>query len=384
MSTLARQEPSATEPKPTLTADGAVPMLSGTLHIYVAFDWGDEVDLERARSLVTAEARDVARRRRTPSSIGYRPLPLRFALPGVALELPQLGLIRAASEATLFDFGAVSIAMHLPFSLSQDALVHLAGWLAEPSVLVRAARLALEPTYRRLLPAIEDAMWKDDLSEEYFVFQLPPDSMPPPASLADPKTSWLASLVRLESQRLSHEEVHEALRLYLRYTPEDLFVADWAAAVLIDRDCEETLQTIEFANLQLLEFRHIDSRLDDVLNVAYGLIHASRTSRLPFWRSHVRALRLLGELRVEANSLFERTGNVLKLVGDQYLARIYRLLVARFHLEQWEQSIRGKLDAAQGVYQVVSDQSDTRRAEFLEVTVVFLILFEVLLALFKR
>ena len=32
-------------------------------------------------------------------------------------------------------------------------------------------------------------------------------------------------------------------------------------AVLVDRECDETLQTIEFANLQLLEFRHIDNRL---------------------------------------------------------------------------------------------------------------------------
>src|SRR5438552_1197019 len=80
---------------------------------------------------------------------------------------------------------------------------------------------------------------------------------------------WLARLLRLEGGSLSDEEVSEALRLHLRYSPDDLFIPDWAAAFLLDRDCEETLQTIEFTNLQLLEFRNIDNRLDDSVKGAY-------------------------------------------------------------------------------------------------------------------
>ena len=56
------------------------------------------------------------------------------------------------------------------------------------------------------------------------------------------------------------------------YSPNDLLVCEWAAAVLVDTDCEETLRVVEFANLQLLEFRHIDRRIDDRLNSAYDLI----------------------------------------------------------------------------------------------------------------
>ena len=95
-------------------------------------------------------------------------------------------------------------------------------------------------------------------------------------------------------------------------------------------------------------------------------------------------MRQLGELKVEANGLFERTGNVLKLVGDQYLARVYRLVAGRFHLEEWEQNIQRKLEVAEGVYQVVSDQAVTGRTEFLELVVIFLILLEILLAVFHH
>jgi hypothetical protein len=42
-------------------------MLTGTLHILVAFDWGDEIDLERVRQLVRAEVYALPRRRRTPT-----------------------------------------------------------------------------------------------------------------------------------------------------------------------------------------------------------------------------------------------------------------------------------------------------------------------------
>jgi hypothetical protein len=359
--------------------------LAGALHVYVAFDWGDEVDLDLAGRLVPAEPRALPRRRRTPSSIGYRPPPLRVQLAPVSLCLEQLGPVEMRAEATVFDFGAVSLALEVPFHLPPAGLTRLAGWLADPGMCLQAARMALRPLHERLLPAIHDALWQDDLSEEYFVFQLSPsESVPPTAELLEFHADWLAGLVRLEAESLSPEEIGEAMRLHIRYSTQDLFVADWAAAVLLDQDCDETLQTIEFANLQLLEFRHIDNRLDDNLATAYRTIHSLAKSWLPFWRSHGQSLRALGELKVEANGLFERTGNAFKLVGDQYLARVYRLVGARFHLEEWEQSIQRKLEVAEGVYQVVSDQTDTYRMEFLELIVVLLILIEILLALYRH
>ena len=219
------------------------------------------------------------------------------------------------------------------------------------------------------------------MSEEYFVFHLPPGEPIEVEQLRSRHAAWLAGLVRLEEDPLSGDEVAEACRLSLSYYPADLFVADWAAAFLLDRACDETLQTIEFANLQLLEYRHIDHRLEDSLASAYRLIHQAAQAKLPFWRSSHRPLNVLGELKVEANALFERTANVLKLVGDQYLARVYRQLAMRFHLREWERSIHRKLEVAEGVYEVLSDQTITWRTEFLEVVVIILIVMEIVLAL---
>src|SRR5206468_4636252 len=137
---------------------------------------------------------------------------------------------------------------------------------------------------------------------------------------------------------------------------------------------------VEFANLQLLEFRHIDDRLDKRLAAASETMEPWTRSVLPFWRIQGRPLRALGELKVEANGLFERAGNALKLVGDPYLARVYRLLAARFHLETWQRSIERSLHVAEDVYRVMADQAAAFRGELLEILVVVLIMLELVLA----
>lgn len=365
-------------------------VLTGRLHVYVAFDWGDEIDLDLARKQGAGVVLDMLRRPRTPHSIAYRPPPLRFPLGQLGVAMPGLeGTSIRSTEATVFDFGGVSVALQIPFSMPRHELRLLAARLNEPAgalAIMQTARAMVEPLYHKLLPAITRPAWAENLWEEYFVFQFPPGSAVEPDTLLGRHPDWLAGLLRLEDEPLSHQEVTEALRLTLRYGTADVFIPDWGAAVLVDREGEsdETLQAVEFANLQLLEYRHIDQRVDGILVQADELLRRAARSWLPTWRGHRRPLRILGELKVEANGLFERMGNVLKLVGDQYLARVYRLLATRFHLPEWEKGIGRKLEVLEGVYEVISHQSSDFRSEFLEVVIVLLIVVEVLLSIFKH
>ncbi len=377
--------PEHSTPQGTVTTPEKAGGLSGILHLFVAFDLGDEVDLDQASRLAPAAKQALPRRKRTPTSITFRPPPLRFDLGQVELTMPGLGRVRSLAAATLFDFAGVSIDIEVPFRLAPEDLLPLAGWLANPTPVIESARAALTPLYQRLQPSIKDPGLSDDLSEEYFVVQLPPGALGPEDQLlTGPRASWLARLLRLEEGLLSDQEVAEALRLSLRYGPDDLFVPDWGVAVLFDRDCEETLLTIEYTNLQLLEYRHIDNRLDESLASAYRLIEPRLHSWLPFGRNYSHSLRTLGQLNVEANELFERTSKVFKLVGDQYLARAHQLLARRFHLDEWERSIRRKLTVLRNVYETMSDQAATHRSEILELIVVGLILIEVILSLVRH
>ena len=82
--------------------------------------------------------------------------------------------------------------------------------------------------------------------------------------------------------------------------------------------------------------------------------------------------------------LFEGVNNVLKLLGDQYLARLYRLAAERFHLSEWDASILRKLQTLESIYQKISDQVASWRMELLEWIVIVLILIEILLPLLSR
>jgi hypothetical protein len=374
-------------PKDTCEADNDLGWmtqpLDAALHLAFAFDIGDEIDLERARLILQGQPGQLPRRRRTPESIGYRPAPIRVDLDPIGIALPgDCSLMRPPrGELTVFDFGAISYMARFHVSITPAALTSLAGRLAEPAPLTDAARRLLAPWLEQIQPSVHDFS-VSEMSEEYIIFQLGERR----GDWLQNRAPWIAGLVRLESEPLSADQVREATRLSLSYTPDDLVVLDWAAAVVADVDCADTLQVIEFANVQLLEFRQIDDRLDDRLEAAYRLIRPDRRRRtLPFhWRLHGDALRQIGELEIEATSLFERVDNALKLIGDHYLARVFDVAGARFHLGGWQQSIRRKLETVGDVYDLLTQQAGGHRMEALEITVVILIALEIILAVLRH
>jgi hypothetical protein len=351
------------------------------VHLAFAFDIGYEIDLDRARPLLAAEAGTLARRRRTPESLKYRPAPLRVTLDASGLTLPGVATLPPRAELSFFDFGAVSLLVTFPISVTEPQLLALAEELAEPAPLVAAARLVIAPWLDRIKPMVIE-FELSDFSEEYIVFQVGERS---PEWIAA-HTEWIAGLIRLEGGALSENEVREATRLSLSYSPTDVVTLDWAAGFIADRICADTLQVIEFANVQLLEFRHIDDRLDDRLEAAYRLIRPGQKKRgvLPLWRTHSGAVRSVRELEIEATSLFERADNALKLIGDQYLSRIYDLAQGRFHLPEWQQSIRRKLETVGDVYDLLVQQAGGTRMEVLEIVVIVLIALEIVLAILRH
>ena len=284
-------------------------------------------------------------------------------------------------ELSLFDFGAASLTIQHAILISPADLTRLAVELADSAPLTEAAKQTLAPWLERIRSLVEN-FEVSELSEEFIVFQF--EEVEP--GWLEAHASWLAGLVRLESSPFSPEEVREATRLHLCYSTNDLVMLDWAAGLVADRECGDTLQVIEFANVQLLEFRHIDDRLDDRLEAAYKQIrHGGRRQWTEmFSNPNAEAMRRVRELELEATSLFERADNALKLIGDQYLSRVYAMASARFHLDEWQQSIRRKLDTVGDVYDLLTQQASGRRLEGLEVIVIMLIALEILLAIFRH
>ncbi len=71
------------------------------------------------------------------------------------------------------------------------------------------------------------------------------------------------------------------------------------------------------------------------------------------------------------------------MVGDFYLARIYRAAVRRFRVPTWQESVDRKESLVRQIYELLNGEVEHGRMFVLEFTIVVLILFEFLLPLWQ-
>ena len=142
---------------------------------------------------------------------------------------------------------------------------------------------------------------------------------------------------------------------------------------------EDVRAVLEFANVELLEMRYVDQKLDRALDQAYATLPRRSWGLRRVFASYSADLGSLAELQVDNATLFEGVNNTLKLLGDQYLARVYRIANRRFHLDDWDSSILRKLQTLESIYEKISGQASNQRMEILEWVIIFLIAFSIAL-----
>lgn len=362
---------------------GQTPDISGTCHAFFAYDIALAIRLDKATTLCTQETEREALsgKRRTPSSFQYRPTPVRVIQTGEPVKFGDVATLPRI-ELTIFDFGAVSVSYQIPLSGPLQGLLTLSDLLYENQALMQDSRRRVAD----LLWMIRDAVDKPhiaDFVEDYAIFEIrnSTSKAEDPELLIAANRLLLAQILRSETGDLSEQEVNDALATRIAYSPYEATIIDWnAAIVLFQRDADDTRAVLEYANVELLELRNLDNQLDDVLDRSYEQF--SRPERRARFGLPGRGIRRIAELQVEGAILFEGVNNALKLVGDQYLARVYRRAAERLHLPEWDASIIRKLETAESIYQKLADRQTTRRMEALEWIVIVLIALEIMLAIF--
>lgn len=346
---------------------------------FFAFDTADSIDLAAIPDVLRPERERFVSRRPAPGYLGWAVPPVALALG--ERDVPLRGAVaRAGVSARLFDFGAVSLTLSLALPDAIGALPAFAESLAQSDVAGFARSLLHE-----LLPEIRPALaghGESALVEDYWVFWLA--ALEPPLAadaLLQDQRAALAGALALDSTPLSRQQIDETLRDPLSWSPSDLVLADWSAALVCDSDCADTFAVLEFVNVQLLELRALDARLDRALARFSGEVHRVESLLGTLRNPHRAAIRALSELTVEALALAERVENALKLVPDVYLARVHRRCAARLGLAAWEHGVESKLAAARHLSSVLAERSAARRAEALEAAIVALIVLEISLAL---
>lgn len=312
------------------------------------------------------------------ASLQFKPRPLRV---DQRTEPIRVGVFETdvRVEVTLFDFGAVSVVYRLPIAGALEGLLPLAMGLYENAALLADSRRRVEAVVGRVGAAVLRP-GLSELIEDYVVYQIRrvagEAAERAATSLVDEHRRTIGQLLRGDSSGLSEQEVDDALACRIAFGTRDAAVIDWNAALIIDDQAEDALAVIEFANVELLEVRFLDDRLDGVLDKAYATM--MRAAGRGLWRrffpgGNREERARLAALQMDAALLFEGVNNAIKLVGDQYLARLYRLTAQRFHLPEWDTSILRKLDTLEGLYEKLSDEQATRRMEVLEWIIIALI-----------
>ena len=191
----------------------------------------------------------------------------------------------------------------------------------------------------------------------------------------------MAGLLRGESAALSRQERDEVLGHRISYLSDDLVIPTWSAAFVYDTPAGAlaAVEICEFANSQLLQFRYYDDLLDDELARIYADMQQARWYDGIIGRHYARAARQVHALFIDVNELTDRTENALKIIGDVYAARLFGLVGARLDLDRWKTNVNEKLKTLDDIYRFSVEQVAMARGEFLELTIVLILVFELVL-----
>ena len=345
--------------------------LTGSLWSLWLYDVCEEIDLDALRKILGVPAR------REPSFRHPSPEYVRFERPPVVQQLEPIVLesgSRLKGELNYYEYGVVSIKLELPFEANWQQLTDLSSrWMTNPEPESRAAQAVRNCLERARAALIKpNANW---LSEDYYVIRLKDTAMTA-AELIAKHGNEIASIVRGEQAELSPAESEEILGSRLSYYPDDLLVVGWTAAFIQDtaEDAAPTIQLLEYANTQLLEFRYYDAVLSRLLQGVYKSLE-KKGGFLARWRLASRAQHL-NTIRLDIRELTERVDTSIKFLSDMFSARLYRLAAAKVGVEDYRRLVDGKLHTAGELYEFMMDQFHQSRAFVLEVLVVIILIIE--------
>jgi hypothetical protein len=369
--------------------------LRGSVLVLIQFDVCEEIRLDVLRTIFGARTAE-ASFKKAPAYVQYQRPPVEETLEPLILESGE----RLAGEIKYYDYGVVSLELSLPFAGDWDTLIQLScRWTSDTNFekiascivqqkLERAAPALIKPYKKN--PSDDNPVW---LQEDYFIFHVKemkiaesitendgaPSAQPSANDLLATRGNQIAQVVRGETQQLSEGERQEILQSRISYYPNDLAVIGWNAAFIYDSPAgaETAIQLLQYANSQLLEFRHYDELLTRELENVYDFIDAGGTGLWSRWRT-ARAASKLHTVLLDVNELTERADNAIKFLSDMFSARLYKLCAAKVGVPDYKDLVKEKLQTAEDLYRFMVEQFNQSRAFVLELMVVVILIIELI------
>ena len=299
-------------------------LLRGCFRVLLFFDVAEAIDLPKLRGLLGPRGGEVQHEfpRRTPDYVRFDQPPVTEPVDAFTLTTGE----RFACSIKYYAFAVTVVQFEIPFECDWAALLAQASrWIDAPE-LESCARELVRQHLAAIAPAVirPNPQW---LEESYLVVELREagdvaSGRPSAAELFAAHGLEIAQLIRGEVVPIASQIVEDTRETSLSYYPSDLVVVGPSAALVYDRpeDAMATSYVLEYAKMQLLEFRYYDGLMTRLLSGAYDTLEQKGNVLLSRWSLPRRAQRL-NALRLDVMELTERVDNAIKFVSDIYYAR---------------------------------------------------------------
>ncbi len=350
----------------------------GSVLVYRIFDIAEEIDLAKAETLLKTIRGPNSFRvpRFIDRGLLVKSRPLAFQLAPVDVKLP-CGAYRVEVMGKVRVFGVLSLIFEVPLKegTTWDELVALAADLEEGAEIDQIAQEMCREVSDRIKEALKKpSTW--GVFEDYIVYNLVQFDDDTNATNLLNRADVPALLLAEDDTVLAPQTREAILENTYQYGAGDLALVEWNSALVVEQvPSRDVADILEFAVTHLLEMRFYDDLLDKRLALLYDDIERSQGTvlRAPFAQIYQDA----SARYIEFSEFIERVENSLKVVGDFYLATVYRAATRRFRLSDWQQNITRKMNLLAQVSSLLQGEVNIRRSHWLEVTIIVLIAVEV-------
>ncbi|MBY0517983.1 MAG: hypothetical protein K2P81_13825 [Bacteriovoracaceae bacterium] len=356
----------------------AVTIKRGKILVYRFFEIGSEVDLKKLATLMQEKQNTTRFRIDRPGKTG-----LVIANDPVTVHLGPMNFqveentVQAEVDVRLWDFGGMSICFQIPIKEGStwDDLVRVAAWLErDPNVDLVAKNKArdFQQEIKETITVLND--WAT--SEDYVVYFIQDVEGVGENAMELFDLVDVPALIMAEPKERLSDQMKKTVRDYAtQYARGDLCVIDWNSALVVEPSGSmDVPRVLEFANSQLLEMRYYDDLLDEKLDSLYKGVMTRKSTILSNFFS--RQAEEAGQIYLEIAEVVENVENSLKVVGDFYLATVFRTASARYRFSDWQKSINEKLGNLAEVSKLLHSRVAETRSFWMELIIIVLIAVE--------
>ena len=357
----------------------------GSVLIYRVFDVAEEANLSHVEALLKSESsRARLKFTKVPKqAVIMRNAPVTLNLGETEVILDQ-HKIKVEVFAKIWDYGVLSIMFQIPIpeGTEWEELIEFSAKIEQDTTLDEAARFRAQELVNVITAALRDPhTWHQ--FEDYVIFFFEVISGIEKTGELIEKVDIPRLLIAETNNNLSERSRRAIMEnSTFQYTNADLTIIDWNSAIVIEPSgLKEVPEVIEFALTHMMEMRYYDALLDQKLTTLYDSIEESRGKFFSNRFTHLS--REASSRYIEFSEFIERVDNSFKVLGDFYLAKIFRASGEKFRIPEWEVNITRKINLFSNLSELLQGEINVNRSLWLEITVVVLILFELITTIAK-